>query len=97
MLTKNWRSVQVQTPSAGIMPLPRLYGNGFFISAVYGTEAWVINKKTFESQPMHIIGNIPDAMCKGMISYNEKQYKRFLAKQQRLMSHLSERQRQSQF
>jgi hypothetical protein len=97
MLTKNWRSVQVQTPSAGIMPLPRLYGNGFFISAVYGTEAWVINKKTFESQPMHIIGDIPDAMCKGMISYNEKQYKRFLAKQQRLMSHLSERQRQSQF
>ena len=97
MLTKNWRSVQVQTPSAGIMPLPRLYGNGFFISAVYGTEAWVINKKTFESQPMHIIGNIPDAMCKGMISYNEKQYKRFLAKQQRLVSHLSERQRQSQF
>lgn len=97
MLTKNWRSVQVQTPSAGIMPLPRLYGNGFFISAVYGTEAWVINKKTFESQPMHIIGNIPNAMCKGMISYNEKQYKRFLAKQQRLMSHLSERQRQSQF
>lgn len=97
MLTKNWRSVQVQTPSAGIMPLPRLYGNGFFVSAVYGTEAWVINKKTFESQPMHIIGDIPDAMCKGMISYNEKQYKRFLAKQQRLVSHLSERQRQSQF
>ena len=97
MLTKKWRSVQVQTPSAGIMPLPRLYGNGFFISAVYGTEAWVINKKTFESQPMHIIGDIPDAMCKGMISYNEKQYKRFLAKQQRLMSHLSEHQRQSPF
>lgn len=97
MLTKKWRNVQVQTPSAGIMPLPRLYGNGFFISAVYGTEAWVINKKTFESQPMHIIGDIPDAMCKGMISYNEKQYKRFLAKQQRLTSRLSERQRQFQF
>lgn len=97
MLTKNWRSVQVQTPSAGIIPLPRLYGNGFFISAVYGTEAWVINKKTFESQPMHIIGKIPNAMCKGMISYNEKQYKRFLAKQRRLMSHLSGRQHQFQF
>ena len=97
MLTKDWQNVQVQTPSAGIMPLPRLYGNGFFISAVYGTEAWVINKKTFESQPMHIIGNVPQNMCKGMISYNEKQYKRFLARQQRLMSRLSEHQRQIQF
>ena len=88
MLTKDWHNVQVQTPS-GILPLPRLYGNGFFISAVYGTEAWVINKKTFESQPMHIIGNIPEKMCSWMNDYNDKQYRRFMAKQQRLMSRLS--------
>lgn len=84
MLTKQWKSIQVQTPSAGIMPLPRLYGNGFFVSAVFGSEAWVINKKTFESQPMRMIGDIPDKLCKGMVNYCEKQYKRFLAKQQRL-------------
>lgn len=90
MLTKQWKSIQVQTPSAGIIPLPRLYGNGFFVSAVFGSEAWVINKKTFESQPMRIIGNIPDKLCKGMINYYEKQYKRFLAKQQRLALRLLE-------
>lgn len=90
MLTKSWRNVQVRFPSAGIVSLPKLYGNGFFISAVYGTEAWVISKKTFESQPMRLIGEVPQDMCKGMINYNERQYKRFLAKQQRLMSHLSE-------
>lgn len=88
MLTKDWQNVQVQTPS-GIMPLPRLYGNGFFVSAVYGTEAWVVNKKTFRADPMHVIGNIPEKMCKWMTEYNDKQYKRFLAKQERLMSRLS--------
>lgn len=88
MLTKDWQEVQVKTPS-GIMPLPRLYGNGFFISAVYGSEAWVVNKKTFRADPMRIIGNIPEKMCKWMTEYNDKQYKRFLVRQQRLMSRLS--------
>lgn len=96
MLTKQWKSIQVQTPSAGIMPLPRLYGNGFFVSAVCGTEAWVINKKTFESQPMRLIGDVPQNMCKGMIEYNEKQYKRFLAKQQHLALHLLENRSRSE-
>lgn len=90
MLTKQWKDIQVQTPSAGIIPLPRLYGNGFFVSAVFGSEAWVINKKTFESQPMRMIGNVPDKLCRGMIVYNEKQYEKFLAKQQRLALHLLE-------
>ena len=96
MLTKDWQEVQVKTPS-GIMPLPRLYGNGFFVSAVYGTEAWVVNKKTFRADPMHIIGDIPEKMCKWMTEYNDKQYKRFLVRQQRLMSHLSKNLLVSQF
>lgn len=90
MLTKQWKSIQVQTPSEGIIPLPRLYGNGFFVSAVFGSEAWVINKKTFESQPMRMIGSIPDKLCRGMIVYNNKQYEKFLAKQRRLALRLSE-------
>lgn len=101
MFTKGWQNVQIQSPSAlktsaEIIPLSRLYDSGFFISAVFGSEAWVINKKDFETQILRVIGDIPDKLCKGMINYNEKQYKRFLTRQQYLASRLLKNHYQSQ-
>ena len=78
MLTKQWKSVLVQVSPINIVPLSHLYDDGFFISAIYGNEAWIINQKTFESKPVRFIGAIPKEMCPSMIRYNDKQYKRFL-------------------
>lgn len=102
MLTNGWENVQIQSPSAlklsaETIPLSRLYDSGFFVSAVFGSEAWVISESNFEPQILRVIGKIPEAMCKGMIKYNEKQYKRFIAKQQQLLaSRLSAHRCQSQ-
>lgn len=95
MLPQNWQNVQIEKPKgykslAVKIPLSALYDSGYFVSAIFGSEAWVINKKTFESQPMHILSSAPSRLSKGMQSYANKQYRRFLAKQQRLISHLSE-------
>lgn len=93
MLSKNWKNVLIQKPatlrgSADSIPLSNLYDSGFFVSAVFGSEAWVIDKRTFESQVLCFMSDTPDEMSKAMQSYNNKQYARFVAKQQRLVLRL---------
>lgn len=102
MLPKNWQNVQVEKPKgyksfAETIPLSAIYDSGYFISALFGTEAWVVNKKTFYAQPLHLLSNAPTALSKGMLTYAEKQYKRFLTKQQHLMSQLLTHQNLSRF
>lgn len=97
MFTKRWQNVQIQSPSslrtsAESIPLSRLYDSGFFISAVFGSEAWVVNAKTFYAQPLRFTSNAPQTLSKGMITYNKKQYEKFLARQQHLASLLSKHQ-----
>ena len=103
MLSKEWANVCVKKPqgfksSEEKVPLSKLYDSGYFVSAVFGSEAWVINSKTFFAQPLRIMSNAPSALSKSMIAYNEKQYKKFLVKieQQYQKLHLLELQRRSQ-
>ena len=89
MIPQNWQNVQIEKPKgyrsfAETIPLSALYDSGYFISALFGTEAWVVNKKTFYAQPLRILSDAPAVLSKGMVTYSEKQYSRFLAKIQRL-------------
>lgn len=102
MLSKEWANVYVKKPqgfksSEDKVPLSRLYDSGYFVSAIFGSEAWVINSKTFFAQPLRVMSDMPKELSKSMISYNEKQYKKFLIRieQQYQKLRLLELQRQS--
>lgn len=102
MLTKEWQNVLIQKPSAirgsgDSIPLSRLYDSGFFVTEIFGSEAWVVNQEDFYSQVLRIKSNLPKQVCKGMKNYAEKQYKRFLIKQKRLQQRLLEHRQQIQF
>lgn len=102
MLPQKWQNVQITKPKGfkspkETVPLSCLYDSGYFISALFGSEAWVVNTKTFYAQPLRFMSNAPQTLSKGMIAYNEKQYKKFLTKQQRLASLLSKHQNYLQF
>lgn len=102
MLPKNWQNVQIEKPKgyksfAETIPLSALYDSGYFISALFGTDVWVVDKKTFYAQPLRILSDAPTVLSKGMVTYAEKQYQRFLMKQQRLMSQLLTHQSPSRF
>ena len=95
MLPKSWQNIYIVKPKGlkaptDAVPLSRLYDSGYFISAIFGSEAWVINSKDYYAQPLHIISNNEIILPKSMIAYNERQYKKFLSKvkQQRRESHL---------
>mgnify|MGYP003290443507 CR=1 FL=1 len=102
MFTDGWENVLIQAPTAlrlggEKIPLSRLYDSGFFISAVFGTEAWVIDKETYETYNLQLFGDVPAELCIGMQKYNDKQYNKFLAKIEQLRQALRLSRRQSQF
>lgn len=59
------------------VPLSVLYDNGFFISEIFGTEAWIIDGRTYESQTKYILSPVPPSAYKEIQRYASKQYKRF--------------------
>lgn len=59
------------------IPLSALYDNGFFISEIFGTEAWIIDGKTYESQTKYILSPISPSALRQIQRYASKQYKRF--------------------
>lgn len=59
------------------IPLSALYDNGFFISEIFGTEAWIIDGKTYESQTKYILSPISPVVYKRIQRYASKQYKKF--------------------
>lgn len=83
-MPKVFNSIYVQTP-LGLqrqfpqkeIPLSVLYGNGFFISEVFGTEAWIIDAKTFESQTKYLVSPLTKGAYTSIKKYARKQYKRF--------------------
>ena len=85
MLPKSWQNIYIAKPKglktfADAVPLSRLYNSGYFISAIFGSEAWVINSKDYYAQTLHIISNNELILPKSLIAYNERQYKKFLVK-----------------
>lgn len=59
------------------IPLSALYDNGFFISEIFGTEAWIIDSKTFESQTKYLLSPLPNTAYNSIKKFAAKQYKRF--------------------
>lgn len=83
MPAKKWMSVRIKAPQAlrlfaKEIPLSQLYDSGYFVSEVFGTQAWVVNKNTFESQILQIVSEVPKKLSKQLREYNDKQYRRFL-------------------
>ena len=73
MIPQNWQNVQIEKPKgyrsfAEKIPLSALYDSGYFISALFGTEAWVVNRKTFYAQLLRILSDAPTVLSKGMIT-----------------------------
>lgn len=102
MLPKQWQNVYIQKPkglksSEDRVPLSQVYDSGYFVSAIFGSEAWVINKKTYYAQPLRLLSVAPDALSPGMITYNDKQYKKFLVKVNKQRRELRLLARQHQF
>ena len=79
-----FNSVYVQTPQGLFrkfpqksIPLSALYDNGFFISEIFGTEAWIIDSKTYETQIKRVLSNISPTIYKAIKRYADKQYRKF--------------------
>lgn len=70
------QGLQKKFPEKSV-PLSVLYDNGFFISEIFGTEAWIIDGKTYESQTKYVLSPITPTAYKRIQRYAEKQYKRF--------------------
>lgn len=80
-----FNSIYIETPlglqkkfSQPSIPLSALYDNGFFVSEIFGTEAWVINDKTYETQNKYILSPVPDEAYKAIKKHANKQYKHFM-------------------
>ena len=77
-------TVYIETPQglgqklhAKKIPLSAMYDSGFFVSEIFGTEAWIIDSHTYEAQTKHILSPLTDEIYKAIKDYAAVQYKRF--------------------
>lgn len=59
------------------IPLSAMYDSGFFVSEIFGTEAWVIDSHTYEAQTKYILSPLTDEIYRAIKDYAAMQYKRF--------------------